>query len=125
MGRKYDMSESCIRDWRKQTKCDIQRKIVVVGHVTSRKRGIWILKKAMQLHGDKRQYGCAVTSEMCLLKALAITKELGIMNFKATLRLCQVTGGKWVPTWLVSGIGTAWQRPTMHSPRTPLWPLLA
>ena len=39
---------------------------------------------------DKRQYGCAVTSEMCQLKALAVTKELGITGFKATLRLYQV-----------------------------------
>ena len=38
---------------------------------------------------DKRQYGCAVTSEMCQLKALAVTKELGIMGYKATLPLCQ------------------------------------
>ena len=36
---------------------------------------------------DQKQYGCAVTSEMCQLKALAITKELGIMGFKATLCL--------------------------------------
>ena len=41
---------------------------------------------------DKRQYGCAVTSEMCQLKALAISKELGITGCKATLRLCQVVG---------------------------------
>ena len=41
---------------------------------------------------DKRQYGFAVTSEMCQLKALAITKELGIMSFKTTLLLCQVAG---------------------------------
>ena len=36
---------------------------------------------------NKRQYGCVVTSEMCQLKALAITKELGITCFKGTLRL--------------------------------------
>ena len=42
---------------------------------------------------DKRQYGCAVTSEMCQLKALAVTKELCIMGFKATLHLCQVAAG--------------------------------
>ena len=41
---------------------------------------------------DKRQYGCAVTSEMCQLKALAITKELGITGFKALLSLCQEAG---------------------------------
>ena len=47
---------------------------------------------------DKRKYGCAVTSEMCQLKALALTKELGITGFKATLHLCQVAAGEWVPT---------------------------
>ena len=31
---------------------------------------------------DKRQYGFAVTSEMYQLKALAITKDLGITSFK-------------------------------------------
>ena len=46
---------------------------------------------------DKRQYGCAVTSEMCQLKALAVTKELGITGFKVTLHLCQVAAGVWVP----------------------------
>ena len=35
----------------------------------------------------KSQLGCTVTSEMCQLKVLAVTKELGIMGFKATLRL--------------------------------------
>ena len=73
---------------------------------------------------DKRQYGCAVTSEMCQLKALAVTKEPGITGFKATLRLCEVAAGKLVPIWLVAGIGAAWQRPTMHSTHMPCWPLV-
>ena len=47
---------------------------------------------------DKRQYGCTVTSEMCQLKALAVTKELGITGFKATLHLCQEVAGERVPT---------------------------
>ena len=74
---------------------------------------------------DKRKYGCAVTSEMCQLKALAVTKEAGIKGFKATLRLCQVAAGKLVLIWLVAGIGTVLKRPTMHSTRMPCWPLLA
>ena len=56
---------------------------------------------------DKRQYGCAVTSEMCQLKAVAVTKEPGITGFKGTLHLCQVTAGKLVSIWLVVGIGVA------------------
>ena len=47
---------------------------------------------------DKRQYGCTVTSEMCQLKALAVTKELGNTGFKTTLHLCQVVAGEQVPT---------------------------
>ena len=45
--RKYDVSESSIRDWRKKTKRDLQRRIVglIVGHFAARKRGIWNLKK--------------------------------------------------------------------------------
>ena len=43
---------------------------------------------------DKRQYGCTVTSEMCQMKALAISKELGITCFKATLHLCQEAGSE-------------------------------
>ena len=64
---------------------------------------------------DDKEYGCTITSEMCQLKALAIAKELGIMGFKGTLRLYQVAASERLPTWLVAGIGTAWQRPTMHS----------
>ena len=44
-GRKYDVSESCIRDWCKKTKRDLQRRIVNVGHFAARKRGIRSLKK--------------------------------------------------------------------------------
>ena len=56
---------------------------------------------------DKKQYGCAVTSEMCQMKALAVSKELCITGFKATVRLCQEAPGEWVPIWLVAGIGAA------------------
>ena len=44
-GRKYDVSESCIRDWRKKTERNLQRRIVIVGHFAARKRGIRNLKK--------------------------------------------------------------------------------
>ena len=47
---------------------------------------------------DKRQYGCTVTSEMCQMKVLAVSKKLGITGFKATLHLCQEVPGKCVPT---------------------------
>ena len=44
-GRKYDVSESCIHDWHKKTKRDLQRRIVNIGHFAARKRGIWKFKK--------------------------------------------------------------------------------
>ena len=34
---------------------------------------------------DKRQYGGTVTSEMCQMKALAVSKELGITGFNNPL----------------------------------------
>ena len=47
VGRKYDVSKSCIRDWRKKKTRDLKRRIVglIVGHFEARKRGIWNLKK--------------------------------------------------------------------------------
>ena len=39
-GRKYDVRESYIHDWRKKN-CDLQRRIVgLIGHFAERKRGI-------------------------------------------------------------------------------------
>ena len=82
-------------------------------------------KRLFDYVNDKRQYRCAVTSEMCQLKALAVTKELGITGLKAILHLCHVAASKQVQTWLVAGNGAAWQQPTMHSTRTLRWLLLA
>ena len=47
VGRKYDLRESYIRDRRKKTKRDLQRRIVglIVRHFAARKRGIRNLKK--------------------------------------------------------------------------------
>ena len=89
MQRKYDVSESCIRDWSKKRKRDLQRRIVIVGNFEGQKaRHPELEKRLCESMDDKRQYGCAVTTEMCQLKARATTKELGITGFKATLRLC-------------------------------------
>ena len=82
-------------------------------------------KRLCDYVNDKRQYGCTVTSEMCQLKALAITKEQYITGFKAILRLCQAAAGKRVPTWLIAGIGVAWQWLSVHSTRMLHCPLLA
>ena len=36
-GRKYDVSKSCIHDWRRKTKHDLQRRKVIIGHFKARK----------------------------------------------------------------------------------------
>ena len=82
------MSESCIRDWRKKKKM----------RLTEKNSNRWAFRGQKTRHPElerkaMRQYGCAVTSETCQLKAVAITKELGITGFKATLCLCQVASG--------------------------------
>ena len=124
-GREYDVSESCIHDWNKN-KMRLQETNSNHRAFCSQKANQRELERRLCNYvDDKRQHGCAVTSEICQLKALAITKELGITGFKATLSLCQVAASERVPTWLIAGIGTAWQWPTMHSTRRPRWPQLA
>ena len=55
-GRKYDVSESCIRDWRKKTKRDLQRIVgLIVGHFAARKRGIRNLKKRLCDYVDDKR----------------------------------------------------------------------
>ena len=68
-------------------------------HFVARKRGIRNLKKGYANTWTIRQYGCTITSgEMCQMKALAVSKELGITGFKGTLHLCQEAPGERVPT---------------------------
>ena len=61
-------------------------------------RHLELEKRLCDYLDDKRQYGCTVSSEMCQMKALAVSKELGIRGFKATLHLCQEVPGERVPT---------------------------
>ena len=78
------MRESCIREWHKN-KMQLQK-------TNSNRRAFRSQKAKHPEHekklcdyvDDKRQYRCTVTSEMCQLKALAITKVLGITGFKAS-----------------------------------------
>ena len=60
-------------------------------------RHLELQKRLCDYVDDKGQYGCAVNSEMCQLKALAETKELGNTDFKATLHLCQEAANEQVP----------------------------
>ena len=100
-GRKYDVSESCIRDWRRKTKQDLDT------FHGQKARHPELQKRLRDYMDDKRQCGCAATSEMCQLKALAVTKELGITGFKVTLRLCQVVGADLSSSGDWHGVATA------------------
>ena len=87
-GRKCDVSESCIRDWRKKTKRDLQRRIVglIVGHFPARKRGIRSLRKDYAITWMIKDN----TDTQLLVKC---AKEQGIMGFKVILHLCQIAAG--------------------------------
>ena len=78
-GRKYDLSESCIRDWRnKKTKRDLQRRIVglIVGHFTARKRGIRNLKKGYAITWTiKDNMDAQLLVKCAKMKALAVSKN--------------------------------------------------
>ena len=101
MGRKHDVSESCIRDWRKKQNSRLTEKNSRPNRWAFRgqkERHPELEKRLCDYVDDKRQYGCTVTSEICQMKALAVSKELGIMGFKATLHLCLEAPGERVPT---------------------------
>ena len=94
-GRNYDVSESCIRDWRKKKTrlTEKNRRPNCRAFRGQKARHPELEKRLCDYVDDKRQYGCTVTSEMCQLKTLAVTKKLGITGFKIILRLCQVAAG--------------------------------
>ena len=55
-GRKYDVNESCICDWCKKTKCDLQKRIVIVEHFSGQKaRHLELQKRLCDYVDDKRQ----------------------------------------------------------------------
>ena len=65
MGRKYDVSESCIRSWqKKQTRLQETNNNCQVFRGPKAKYPD-LDKRLCDYVDDKRQNGCAVTSEMC------------------------------------------------------------
>ena len=74
-----------------------------------------LVKRLCDYMDDRRQYRCTVTREMCQLKALATTKELGIMGFKATLHLCQVASADLSSSGDRHGMTTAYQAYHPHT----------
>ena len=115
-GRKYDVCESCIRDWRKKKNPQVTGKNSNRRAFCGQKaRHPKLEKRLCDCMDDRRQYRCAVTSEMCQLKALAITKELGITCFKAILRLCQVACADLASSRDRCGMATAYQAYHPHT----------
>lgn len=83
-GRKYDIDESCIRDWRK-------KKNVLLTCSGDRRafRGLSVqfpeIEKILYKYvTERRELGYGVSTEMCQLKALEIAKELSTEGFKAS-----------------------------------------
>ena len=71
-----------------KTKLDLQKRIVIVGHFAARKLGIRSLKKGCVITQTiKDNTDTQLLVKLYQLKALAIIKELGITDFKATLHL--------------------------------------
>ena len=94
------MERSCIQDLCKKTKTRLAEKNSMPNRLAFRSQKVRhpeLEKRLCDYVDDKRQYGCTATSEMCQMKAQAVSKDLGIMGFKATLHLCQEAPGERVP----------------------------
>ena len=87
VGRNYDVSESCITDWRKNNMQLQETNSNCWAFRGQKLKHPELEKRLCDYVNDRRQYRCAVTSEMCQFKALAITKELDITGFKASYNI--------------------------------------
>lgn len=84
--RKYDLSESCIQDWRKN-KDELQN--CLPNHLAFWGKRLCIQKwknSCETIITSKQQFCYTVSTEMCQLQAIEINKKLGInrQNFKAS-----------------------------------------
>jgi transposase-like protein len=83
-GRKYDVPKSCIRDWREKKEMLLKGSGTWRAFRGQKVRYPRIEEKLLEYVSQKRQFGYAVPTEMCQLKALALAKEQGIDGFKAS-----------------------------------------
>jgi hypothetical protein len=83
-GRKYEVPESCIRDWRENKEMLLKGSGTWRAFCGQKVRYLKIEEKLREYLSEKRQFGYAVSTEMCQLKALALAKEQGIDGFKAS-----------------------------------------
>jgi hypothetical protein len=83
-GRKYDVPESCIRDWRGKKEMLLKSSGTRRAFRGQKARYSKIEETLLEYVSEKQQSGYAVSTEMCQLKALALVKEQGIDGFKTS-----------------------------------------
>lgn len=85
-GRIYDVPESCIRDWRKKKEKLTEAPLKKRAFRGKAAKYPQLEVKLTAFIDDKRQYGYAVSTEMCQIEAIKIAKELNINinEFKAS-----------------------------------------
>jgi hypothetical protein len=83
-GRKYDVPESCIRVWREKKEMLLRSSGTRRAYRGQKAGYPKIEEELLEYVSEKRQFGYVVSTEMCQLKALALTKEQGIDGFKAS-----------------------------------------
>jgi hypothetical protein len=83
-GQKYDIPESCIRYWRKKKEMMLKSSGTQRAFHGQKARYLKIEDKLLEYASEKWQFRYTVSTEMCQLKALALTKEQGIDGFKAS-----------------------------------------
>lgn len=85
-GRKFDVPESCIRDWRKKKDTLLSSNSEKRAFRGKSAKYPGIEEQLSAYIRDRRQLGFALSTEMCQMKALQIARELGVTfnEFKAS-----------------------------------------
>jgi transposase-like protein len=73
-GRKYDVPESCIRDWREKKEMLLKSSGSRRAFRGQKARYPKTEEKLSEYVSEKQQFRYAVSTEMCQLKALALAK---------------------------------------------------
>lgn len=82
--RKFDVSESCIRDWRKKKELLLNSSANRRAFRGQKAKFPVVEAKLTDYILEKRELGYAVSTEMCRLKVLVIAREENIKDFKAS-----------------------------------------
>ena len=85
--RKFDVSESCICDWKKKKKketASFAEQWHEKGFRGQKAKFPEIEEKLVQFIEEKSQIGCAISTEMCQVKARELARNLNQFEFKAS-----------------------------------------